>query len=92
MYPTGTVQVGVGNDHGTKHFVQVHLADPRPDARYDIKIAGSGEVLRWGGQSGQGVVFPAWLAQTATVNFLGNSNNSTKVVAICFWAYVRQRK
>lgn len=36
----------------------------RPDAQSNIKIEGSGNILRWLGKPGEGLMFPAWLASS----------------------------
>jgi hypothetical protein len=85
LLPTGEV-----NYQRTAHLVRIDLPDPRPETRDSIKIDGSGEVLRWGGRSGEGVLFPAWLAQTAQVKVLVPPSplaaGGGKVAVICFWA------
>lgn len=73
------------------HVASVEVPDPRPDARSNIKIRGSGNVLRWLGQPAQGLVFPAWLASSVRLRIIPPPPRSSKptkrvnVSIVCFW-------
>ena len=74
------------------HVARVEIPDPRPDARSNIKIRGSGNVLRWLGRPTEGLVFPAWLASSVQLRITpppprtSKPAERTNVSVVCFWA------